>query len=227
MVRCWSCPRWHGRPRNGVAMTDPVEIKIAKTSPNGRAFIEAFEGLYLHDYDDGTGVITIGYGHTNLAGVPPKVFKGQTITAGQADAILGADLAAVEKNVAKCIKVPMTQAQFDALVSFDFNTGDLAKSSIDDKFNAGNPTGAMDSLLQYDHAGGRVMAGLTRRRQAERLMFMGQLDQAMKLAGAHAVAPGGPMPQAPTKAAPAVAAVTAPPSKGFWGSITSILTRKV
>lgn len=173
-----------------------------KTSDNGRAFIEAFEGLYLHDYDDGTGVITIGYGHTNLAGVPPKVFKGQRITEPQADEILAADLAAVERDVVKFIRVPITQSQFDALVSFHFNTGALGKSTIDDKFNAGNVPGAMATLLQYDHAGGRQMDGLTRRRQAERLLFIGQVEQGMKLAGAHMKAPGAPMPQAPTKAVP-------------------------
>lgn len=174
-----------------------------KTSANGRAFIEAFEGKFLRTYDDGTGVLTIGYGHTSAAG-PPKVFRGQTITEAECDAILAADLAAVEKNVERCIKVPMTQQQFDALVSFDFNTGSLAKSSIDDKINAGNAAAAMNTLLQYDHAGGRVMAGLTRRRQAERLMFTGQVAASLKLAGAHAQAPGGPMPQAPTKAGPVV-----------------------
>jgi lysozyme len=168
-----------------------------KTSANGRAFIEAFEGLYLHDYDDGTGVITIGYGHTNLAGVPPKVFKGQRITQAQADQILAADLAAVERDVERFIHVPMTQPQFDAFVSFHFNTGALGKSTIDDKFNAGNLDGAIATLLQYDHAGGRQMDGLTRRRKAERLLMLGQVPAAMALAGAHAVAPDGPMPQAP------------------------------
>jgi GH24 family phage-related lysozyme (muramidase) len=132
-----------------------------RISAEGPAFIEAFEGKFLYTYDDGTGVLTIGYGHTSAAG-PPKVVRGQT--------------------------VPVTQAQFDALVSFHFNTGALRKGSIDDKINAGNPAGAMDILLQYDHAGGRVMAGLTRRRQAERLLFTGQVAQALKPAGAHAKA---------------------------------------
>lgn len=169
-----------------------------KTSADGRAFIEAFEGLFLHDYDDGTGVRTIGYGHTNLAGVPPKVFKGQKITQVQADQILADDLAAVENNVSKVIKAPMTQSQFDALVSFDFNTGALARSSVSTKINAGNNAAAMSSLLLYDHASGRQMDGLTRRRQAERLMFTGQVVQALRLAGAHAATPDKPMPQSPT-----------------------------
>lgn len=212
-----------------------------KTSADGRALIEAFEGLFLHDYDDGTGVITIGYGHTNLAGVPPKVFRGQRITEAQADQILAADLAAVEANVTRLIKVPMTQAQFDALTSFDFNTGSLGKSSIDDNINANNLSKAMNTLLMYDHAAGRQMAGLTRRRQAERLMFTGQVALALKLAGAHAKNPGGPMPQAPTKS-PIVILPSAPnplpadvpkpprpsianPAKGSIGaSIASVLS---
>jgi lysozyme len=169
-----------------------------KTSPDGRAFIEAFEGRFLKTYDDGTGVLTIGYGHTSAAG-PPLVTRGMVITNEQCDAILANDLSAVEKNVEHCVRIPMKQNQFDALVSFDFNTGSLRKSSIDDKINAGNNIAAMSTLLQYDHAGGRQMDGLTRRRQAERLMFFGQVPQAMKLAGAHAAAPGGPMPQAPTR----------------------------
>jgi lysozyme len=165
-----------------------------KTSDNGRAFIEAFEGKFLHTYDDGTGVLTIGYGHTSAAG-PPKVYGGQVITASECDAILAADLAAVERNVERLITVPITQAQFDALVSFDFNTGALGKSSITAKINTNNSQVAMSTLLQYDHAGGRQMDGLTRRRQAERLMFSGQVAQAMRLAGAHAATSDKPMPQ--------------------------------
>lgn len=167
-----------------------------KTSADGRAFIEAFEGKFLHTYDDGTGVLTIGYGHTTAAG-PPTVFRGQIITDAECDAILGVDLAAVERTVDHLITVPMTQNQFDALVSFDFNTGDLGKSSIATKINAGNSAAAMSTLLMYDHAGGRQMDGLTRRRQAERLMFNGQVQQAMRLAGAHVATVDYPMPQAP------------------------------
>ena len=59
-----------------VKMTN---VNSFKTSPNGRKFIEQFEGIFLHTYDDGTGVMTIGYGHTTPAG-PPKVIPGMTIT---------------------------------------------------------------------------------------------------------------------------------------------------
>lgn len=195
-----------------------------KTSENGRSFIEAFEGKYLHTYDDGTGVITIGYGHTNLAGVPPRVFAGQTITEAQADEILAADLAAVERDVDKFITVPMTEAQFDALVSFHFNTGALGKSTIDNKFNAGDAAGAMETLLMYDHAGGRQMAGLTRRRKAERLLFLGNVAAGMALAGAHMAAPEARMPQEP-KAAPKATPI-APEEDSFWEKFKHVFIRK-
>jgi lysozyme len=80
----------------------------------------------------------------------------------------------------------LTPYQFDALDSFDFNTGDLARSSIPAKITAGNLKGAMETLLLYDHAGGQVLAGLTRRRRAEMLMFNGDIQSALVLAGAHA-----------------------------------------
>jgi lysozyme len=179
-----------------------------KTSADGRSFIEAFEGKFLHTYDDGTGVLTIGYGHTSAAG-PPPVYHGQTITDAECDSILAADLAAVERNVTAHITIPIVQCQFDALVSFDFNTGALGHSSIATKINAGNPTAAMSTLLMYDHAGGRQMDGLTRRRQAERLMYVGQVQQALRLAGAHVTTVDRPMPQAPTR--PPSIAFPAPP----------------
>jgi lysozyme len=159
-----------------------------KTSASGRAFIEAFEGLFLKTYDDGTGVLTIGYGHTSAAG-PPSVKRGQTITHDQADEILANDLAAVEKDVARYIKVQLNQPQFDALVSFHFNTGALGKGSVATKINAKDYAGAMATLLQYNKGGGRVMAGLTRRRIAERQMFFSSVSSAMDLAATHISTP--------------------------------------
>ena len=188
-----------------------------KTSADGRAFIEAFEGKFLHAYDDGTGVTTIGFGHTTMAG-PPAVYRGQTITDAECDAILASDLGRVEANVSKCITVSMGQAQFDALVSFDFNTGALAKSSIPAKINAGNYTSAMSTLLMYDHAKGKQMDGLTRRRKAERLMFLGQVQQALRLAGAHAATPDNPMPQKPERAPPAPTDLNEPDNAPNIGS---------
>lgn len=156
-----------------------------KTSSEGRALIEAFEGLFLHPYQDSVGVWTIGYGHTTAAGGMPVTRSTPPITAEQADALLGEDLARVEANVIRCITASMTQGEFDALVSFDFNTGALKRSSIDDAFNAGHKDKATQVLLLYNHAGGKVLAGLTRRREAEKLLFEGHTTEALAKAGSH------------------------------------------
>lgn len=152
-----------------------------RTSAIGRAFIEAFEGLFLHTYNDGTGVLTIGYGHTSAAG-KPAVARGMVITQGQADNILSFDLSKVETTVSRLIARQLTQSQFDALVSFEFNTGDLAKSSIPARINAGNLDDAMAALLMYNHADGHVMSGLTRRRRGEKAMFSGLVQAALQIA---------------------------------------------
>ena len=154
-----------------------------KTSDKGRKFIEQFEGLFLHAYDDHNdhvvqpgqaviGTLTIGYGHTDAAG-PPKVYPGQVITEADADAILAADLASVEIEVQHLVKVPLNQNQFDALVSFQFNTGWLAHPhcSLLNALNAGNYQLADDDFMLYDRASGQVLPGLVRRRAAEKAMF--------------------------------------------------------
>lgn len=153
-----------------------------KTSSAGRQFIEQFEGLILQAYDDandhivpagGTsrGVLTIGYGHTSAAGAP-TVHPGQVITKQQADSILATDLSKVEANVTRVVKVPLTQNQFDALVSFDFNTGALGRSSILTSLNKGDYTDAANRILLYNKAGGNVLKGLVRRREAEKKLFL-------------------------------------------------------
>ncbi len=141
-----------------------------KTSDNGRKFIEGWEGLFLHAYDDGTGVWTIGYGHTSAAG-PPKVYPGMKITHEQADEILASDLAAVEINVNNNVDLPINQNQFDAFVSFDFNTGGLDRSSALRAFNLNRSDLVSGDLMKWVYAGGRVLKGLVRRRIAEGRLF--------------------------------------------------------
>lgn len=152
-----------------------------KTSDNGRKLIEQFEGLILQAYDDANdrvvainsrpkGTITIGYGHTNAAG-PPAVYVGQTITSVEADGILASDLHTVEEHVSKIVTVPLNQNQFDALVSFEFNTGALAHSSALTKLNQGDYQGCTAVMGQYIHANGQVYQGLVKRRKAEIDLF--------------------------------------------------------
>lgn len=170
-----------------------------KTSQYGRAFIEEFEGLILQAYDDRDdhivrpgeqvyGTLTIGYGHTTAAG-PPRVYVGMAITQPDADNILAADLASVEIEVQHLVKVTLNQNQFDALVSFQFNTGWLAHPSCSllRALNSGNYALAANDFALYDMASGRVLSGLQRRRKGEMQMFNGQVQAALITAGSKVV----------------------------------------
>ncbi|WP_115746948.1 lysozyme [Escherichia coli] len=143
-----------------------------KTSQNGINLIKHFEGLELHAYPDpGTGGApwTIGYGTTS--GVKP----GMVITEAEAEALLKKDLYKFETGVSKLVKVPLTQNEFDALVSFAYNVGlgNLAASTLLKKLNEGDHQGAADQFPRWNRGGGKVLPGLTRRREAERKMFLG------------------------------------------------------
>ena len=133
-----------------------------KTSEKGIALIKSFEGCRLTAYLCPAGVWTIGYGHT--AGV----VQGQTITQAQADSFLKADLEKYEKYV-NATGLTLNQNQFDALVSFTYNCGawNLKKLIA----NRTLPEIA-DAMLLYNKGGGKVLAGLVRRREAERKLFL-------------------------------------------------------
>lgn len=143
-----------------------------KTSDRGVALIKAHEGLRLQAYQDPVGVWTIGVGHTTAAG-PPKVERGMKITEAGADAILRQDLAKFEGYVSSAVKVPLNQNEFDALVSFTFNLGpgNLRSSTLLKKLNSGDRAGAADEFGKWTRAGGKVLPGLVKRREAERALF--------------------------------------------------------
>lgn len=147
-----------------------------KTNDDGLALIKEFEGLRLEAYPDpahGWDVPTIGYGHTDAAG-EPKVKRGMKITAAEADAILRRDLRQYEDAVSQAVKVPLNENQFAALVSFTFNLGpgNLRKSTLLQKLNARDYAGAAKEFPKWNKAGGKVLAGLTRRRKAEQALFL-------------------------------------------------------
>lgn len=142
-----------------------------KTSKNGIKFIGQWEGNSLKAYQDVAGVWTIGYGHTSAAGAP-RVYSGMTITQAEAEHILAADLGKVEADVNRLVKVPLTQNQFDTLVSFHYNTGALGRSSALKHLNQGNYNQAAINLTLYNRAGGRVVDGLVNRRTAEKKLFL-------------------------------------------------------
>ena len=141
-----------------------------KTSNNGINLIKQFEGCILSAYKCPAGVWTIGYGHTK------DVKQGMKITTNQATNLLKEDLKTYENYVNKYVKVKLNQNQFDALVSFTFNCGGgaLKSSTLLKKLNKGDYTGAANELLRWNKASGKVLAGLTRRRKAEKALFLKQ-----------------------------------------------------
>jgi lysozyme len=142
----------------------------------GLELVKHFEGLHLYAYKDPVGIWTIGYGHTGLRHNDGTVRKGRVITEQEAENLLVHDMKFFSARVEDLITVPLDQDQFDALTSFDFNTGGLAKSTLRKKLNAGDYDGAADELLKWDKAGGKVLRGLTRRRKSERNLFLGRKD---------------------------------------------------
>ena len=131
------------------------------TNQAGLQLIESFEGLRLNSYQDSVGVWTIGYGHTQ------GVKQGQTITQQQAQAFLQQDLGVAEAAVNR-LGLTLTDNQFAALVSFTFNLGAGNLNKLMKNGLAAVP----DRILLFDHAGGRALPGLTRRRQAERALYL-------------------------------------------------------
>lgn len=140
-----------------------------KISQKGINLIKMFEGLSLKAYKDSVGIVTIGYGSTG-----PHVSMGQTITEVQAEALLKTDIARFERGVSDLVTVPLNQNQFDALVSFSFNLGlgNLKSSTLLRKLNSLDYSGAAKEFERWNRAGGKVLAGLTRRRIAERDLFL-------------------------------------------------------
>lgn len=168
--------------KDGISPQDTVTgvthpRQIGEVSPIGLALIKDFEGLanvrpdgLVEAYPDpGTGGApwTIGWGATG-----PDIRPGTVWTRGQCEARLAADVARHAADVARALgDAPTTQAQFDALVSFHYNTGAIARATLTRRHRQGDFAGAAAEFARWNRAGGRVMAGLTRRREAEARLY--------------------------------------------------------
>ena len=130
-------------------------------------FVKSFEGFSPTAYMCSAGVWTIGYGTTE------NVIPGDTITEAEAKNLLAVDMLEAADAVADLVDVDLTQQQFDALVSFVYNVGREAfrNSTLLRLLNDGNYAGAAAQFERWNKAGGKVIAGLSRRRKAEREMF--------------------------------------------------------
>ncbi len=141
-------------------------------------YFETGEGIkkYLKAYKDAVGVWTIGYGHTGIKHKDGTVKKGRIITEEEADKLLSFDLQKFAEGVRRCVKVDINEDQFAALVSFSFNVGlgNLRKSTLLKRLNAGRFSEVPPEFLKWRYAGGKQLLGLYRRRVAESLLFKGE-----------------------------------------------------
>ena len=145
---------------------------MLKTSEVGKDLIRSFEGFRAIAYICPAGVPTIGYGTTKING--KSVQLGMKITTQEADVFLEADLQQFEDAVRSNVLTKLTQNQFDALISFVYNVGitNFVKSTLLKKLNANKFDEAADEFLRWNKSKKKVLPGLTRRRNAERDLFL-------------------------------------------------------
>lgn len=136
--------------------------------------IKEFEGFRAAAYQDAVGIWTIGYGTTAVAGVGITPKAGMKISEAQALGYLDAAVTKFSHEVTRLLKRPANDNEFGAMVSLAYNIGPgaFAKSSVLRLFNAGDKEGAAAAFLLWNKAGGKVLRGLVRRREAEKRLFL-------------------------------------------------------
>lgn len=145
-----------------------------KISERGLNLIKKYEGLRLRPYKCPAGLWTVGYGHVIGDGRTLPESERRTFTKEEVDLLLQKDVARFERGVLRLCPVPLTQGQFDALVSFSFNLGlgNLQRSTLRMKTNRGQIYRASKEFLKWVRANGKVMQGLVRRRKDESILFL-------------------------------------------------------
>lgn len=197
-----------------------------KVSDKGIAELLSHEALVTSPYKDSVGVWTIGVGHTSGAGKPnPQTMdKGVEAPVAELIELFRNDLAKFEAGVNAAVKVPLAQHEFDALVSFHFNTGAIGRATFVKKLNAGDRLGAAAGMLEW-----KKPAEIIKRRTAEMKLFRDgkysndgkctiypankfgavQWGSGRRVSVANLIAPAAPA--APTKPVPAPAPIPTPP----------------
>lgn len=138
-------------------------------SEKGLNLIKNFEGCHLKAYKCPAGVLTIGYGHTGS-----DVKEYTIISQQQAEHYLKNDIIIHSNNVSRLVKRPLTQNQFDALVSFEYNVGygNFASSTMLKLLNKGNYKAASEQFDRWVFANKKKLQGLVKRRKAEKELFL-------------------------------------------------------
>jgi lysozyme len=144
------------------------EIREVLASGIARDTIKMFEGCKLKSYKDQAGIWTLGYGETG-----PHIGPGLTITEAEAENWLNNRLQWTSQEINTLVKVPLSQNQFDALVSLVYNigVGAFQHSTLLKYINTDHLDKAADEFLKWDHVGGVEDLGLLRRRKEERFLF--------------------------------------------------------
>lgn len=137
-------------------------------SPRCLDLVKRFEGFRAKPYLCPAGVPTVGYGHTEGVSL-----SDPAISREMAEALLVKDLAAFAAGVARRLTAPVSQHQFDALVSFAYNAGlgNLQRSTLLKRVNTGDHAGAAIEFAKWTRAKGVELPGLVKRRAAERALF--------------------------------------------------------
>ena len=141
-----------------------------KISEEGLSLIKKFEGCELKAYQDSVDVWTIGYGHTK------GVEDGQEITQEEAEEMLASELDEYEGYINDLVECDLEQCQFDALVCWVYNLGptNLKESTLLRILNEGNYDGVPEQIKRWNKAGGVILGGLVKRREAEANLFEGK-----------------------------------------------------
>jgi lysozyme len=194
----------------------------------GLSLVKQFEGFEPKWYPDpahGWKVPTIGYGHTDAAGEPKyAATKSLVLTEAAATEILRRDMQKYADAVSTSVKVPLTDNQFDALVSWCYNVGPsaVAGSTLVRKLNARDYAAVPSELAKWNKAGGKTLNGLTRRRAAEAALFT---NKAAQTSATPAPAPS-PKPAAGGKGVVIVAGAGALGAAivGWWEAIAAFFS---
>ena len=151
-------------------LTPATKETSMEISQEGLSLIKKFEGCKLQSYKCAAGVWTIGYGSTN------GIEEGMEISQERADMLLLEDVEVFEKAVNELVEVPLEQNQFDSLISWTFNLGptNLKNSTLLKVLNNKNYDEVPTQIKRWNKAGGKVLQGLIRRREAEALLFEGK-----------------------------------------------------
>lgn len=162
------------KDESGAIRRRSIGLIAAVSIGASAAFVAPWEGLRTRAYQDIVGVWTVCFGETK------GVRRGDEYTAAECDAMLRSELREYAVELGRCLVVPVPEGVAVAFLSWSYNVGSSAacKSTLVRKANAGDLRGACDELLRWNRAGGKVVRGLSNRRQAERALCLNSLRAA-------------------------------------------------